>query len=247
MQKFIEPGMLLHYFLSFAGKLPINHGIVNDFMYDSRSGQYFMGLTHATDFEIQWWNQSEPIWVTASRAGISTALYYWPGCQVEFEPSPDFCVPFRPRSNSPTLNSNNVEAVLKASREYEFVLAYHNALGEEIRNNGAEGMASNRSRAMEELVKILERVLNESRSRIDLNVLVLSDHGMMTTAAHKKRYLEDYVDLSLIRMTVGSGAIKQIIPESGRSFEVISISPAERFPHFQAREEQILLCEKILI
>ncbi len=31
-----------------------------------------------------WWNDSEPVWVTAEKAGIRTATMFWPGSNVAY-------------------------------------------------------------------------------------------------------------------------------------------------------------------
>jgi predicted AlkP superfamily pyrophosphatase or phosphodiesterase len=62
-----------------TGDRPDRSGIVANRMEDaSRPGDIF---TMASD-DPYWWNEAEPIWVTAERAGVRTATMFWPGSNV---------------------------------------------------------------------------------------------------------------------------------------------------------------------
>ncbi|WP_019515829.1 alkaline phosphatase family protein [Sphingomonas sp. Mn802worker] len=62
-----------------TGVRPDRHGIVaNSFIDPARPDQTF---TMDSDDPF-WWNAAEPIWVTAEKAGISTATMFWPGANV---------------------------------------------------------------------------------------------------------------------------------------------------------------------
>lgn len=62
-----------------TGDQPDRSGIVANNMEDaSRPGEKF---TMASD-DPYWWNDAEPIWVTAEKAGVRTATLFWPGSNV---------------------------------------------------------------------------------------------------------------------------------------------------------------------
>lgn len=62
-----------------TGHRPDSSGIVANRMEDaSRPGEIF---TMASDDPF-WWNEAEPIWVTAEKAGVRTATMFWPGSNV---------------------------------------------------------------------------------------------------------------------------------------------------------------------
>ena len=62
-----------------TGDRPDRNGIVANSMEDaSRPDEKF---TMASD-DPYWWNDAEPIWVTAEKAGIRTATMFWPGSNV---------------------------------------------------------------------------------------------------------------------------------------------------------------------
>lgn len=62
-----------------TGLRPDRHGIVGNAMDDpQRPTDHF---TMASDDPF-WWNEAEPIWATAEKAGIRTATMFWPGANV---------------------------------------------------------------------------------------------------------------------------------------------------------------------
>lgn len=62
-----------------TGLRPDRNGVVsNNFVDPRRPDETF---TMASDDPF-WWSQSEPVWVTAEKAGIPTATMFWPGSDV---------------------------------------------------------------------------------------------------------------------------------------------------------------------
>jgi predicted AlkP superfamily pyrophosphatase or phosphodiesterase len=68
-----------HYALV-TGLHPDRHGIVgNKFEDPAHPDQSFSMAEHKGDF---WWEEAEPIWTAAEKAGIRTAPIFWPGADV---------------------------------------------------------------------------------------------------------------------------------------------------------------------
>ena len=71
-----------HYTLV-TGLRPDNHGIVSNNMIDPRRPAVRFSLGDARQaLDPFWWDEAEPLWVTAERAGIRTATMFWPGSEV---------------------------------------------------------------------------------------------------------------------------------------------------------------------
>jgi predicted AlkP superfamily pyrophosphatase or phosphodiesterase len=62
-----------------TGKRPDRNGIVGNAMVDPRRPNETFTMATEDPF---WWNEAEPIWVTAEKAGIRTATMFWPGSNV---------------------------------------------------------------------------------------------------------------------------------------------------------------------
>ena len=70
-----------HYTLV-TGKRPDHHGIVGNSMEDPRLGNFALKNREAVT-DRRWWDDAEPLWVTAERSGIRTATMFWPGSEAE--------------------------------------------------------------------------------------------------------------------------------------------------------------------
>jgi len=50
--------------------------MVQNFMYDSERNETFFMNPHPNASHPHWWNEAEPLWVTAEKQGIRTAVYW---------------------------------------------------------------------------------------------------------------------------------------------------------------------------
>lgn len=62
-----------------TGLRPDRHGIVHNTMHDPALGRFTLQLRDAVG-DGRWWG-GEPLWVTAERAGMPTAVLAWPGSE----------------------------------------------------------------------------------------------------------------------------------------------------------------------
>ena len=70
-----------HYTLV-TGLRPDRHGVVGNTMEaPEKPGVLFYTAASAVTQDPFWWDQAEPIWVTAERAGILTGTVFWPGSE----------------------------------------------------------------------------------------------------------------------------------------------------------------------
>src|ERR1700742_504615 len=65
-----------------TGLYPDEHGMVNNTMRDPVLGS-FSPPNRAANTDGRWWDQAEPIWVTAQKQGLRTASFFYPGTQAE--------------------------------------------------------------------------------------------------------------------------------------------------------------------
>lgn len=61
-----------------SGLFPEDHGVIDNVMYDPQMSDIFHG---DVDEPTQSWFRSEPIWITAEKSGLKTAVSGWPGKQ----------------------------------------------------------------------------------------------------------------------------------------------------------------------
>jgi len=67
-----------------TGKVPDHSGIVNNTMVDPALGSFSMGKSEAVA-DGRWWEDAEPVWVTAERHGIHAVTMFWPGTEAAIE------------------------------------------------------------------------------------------------------------------------------------------------------------------
>lgn len=66
-----------------TGKRPDRNGIVGNAMIDPvRPGQMFSMGDPKQALDPFWWQEAEPVWITAEKAGLRTATMFWPGSEV---------------------------------------------------------------------------------------------------------------------------------------------------------------------
>lgn len=68
-----------HYTLV-TGLRPDRHGIVHNSMSSPDLGRFMLSNREAVG-DARWWNDGEPLWVTAEKAGLVTATMFWPGSE----------------------------------------------------------------------------------------------------------------------------------------------------------------------
>src|SRR3546814_13624670 len=76
-----------------TGKRPDNNGIVGNNMIDPRRpGVKFSLGDPKQSLDPFWWDEAEPAWVTAGKAGVRSATVFWPGSEVAIgeQRSPDW-------------------------------------------------------------------------------------------------------------------------------------------------------------
>src|SRR5207342_114560 len=93
-----------HYSMA-TGLTPGQHGIVVNQFFDAKRGAMFLRTSASEGV----WFGGEPIWVTAERAGIRTAAYFWTGSEAEIGGvRPSYWYPF----NAAVADSTKVRQIM---------------------------------------------------------------------------------------------------------------------------------------
>ncbi|XP_035214155.1 glycerophosphocholine cholinephosphodiesterase ENPP6-like [Stegodyphus dumicola] len=191
-------------------------------MYDSYYGDFFLMGPNDTASVPHWWDWAEPIWITAEKHGIRSALYWWDGCQVEIKGrKPTYCRKYKYVGYSwPTVNEDAKEALLTAldlleNDEIQLVQIYYEPVdfyGHKYGPNSDE-----RKHAVKDIDNLLDLVQREMATRgLDskVNMVVVSDHGMTSTDSRGLNVinLQQIIDISDIRYMVYYGATSMLLP-----------------------------------
>ncbi|WP_294391647.1 ectonucleotide pyrophosphatase/phosphodiesterase [uncultured Sphingomonas sp.] len=200
-----------HYALV-TGLRPDRNGIVGNKMEDpARPGELF---TMATK-DAYWWQQSEPIWITAERAGIPTATLFWPGSEVALgNVRPHDWLPYD-KAEPGRMRVDQLLAWLRrplAARP-GFATLYFDVVDENTHHHGigsAEGIAA--IREVDGNVGYLTAEL--ARSGIAANLVIVSDHGMAPSGPDRVVMLDTLANPADYRV-IEDGANVSLYPRPG--------------------------------
>jgi predicted AlkP superfamily pyrophosphatase or phosphodiesterase len=193
-----------HYGIA-TGMYPGTHGIVaNDFFDSERGARYSLGNIETV--EDGSWYGGTPLWVAAEQQGMVTASYFWVGSEADVQSvRPTYYTPY----DSSVPHMERIESVLEwlaYPNEYRphLITLYFSAVDSAGHASGTS--SPELQRAIEGLDSQLGSLFDGIETLdIDINVFVVSDHGMIDLDLASVVYLDDTVDLRGVRV-IGSGA-----------------------------------------
>lgn len=209
-----------HYTLV-TGLVPDRHGIVHNRMVDPDLGPFRLSLRAAVS-DGRWWDEAEPIWVTAQRHGLRSATMFWPGSEARIDGvRPDDWMPYA--GDMP--HAERIRRVLRwldrpEARRPHLITLYFSALDEAGHDHGpgspeAVAALADIDRALARLEAGLRR-----RGLFDaVDLVVVSDHGMAEVDVANPRRLDERIALHDDEV-VSSGESAGIAPRPGRDAEV---------------------------
>ena len=193
-----------------TGLYPESHGVVGNTFWDPDLKEEFYYTDPSRSMQPKWWLGGEPLWVTAERNGIQSAIHMWPGSEAHIQLEPTFLDKY----NSTEELSRKVDRILAlldlpshtdpeattaAVTRPRMILAYVpnvDADGHKFGPNSTEirDTISN----VDTMLHDLFSGLNERNLTNVVNVVVVSDHGMVTTSNDRLIQLEDLIDVGLV-------------------------------------------------
>lgn len=208
-----------HYTLV-TGMYPDHHGIVSNTMTDARLGGFRMADSVAVHTE-GWW-VGEPIWTTAERQGRRSGAFFWPGSEVAHDGVwPTRWMHFDDKfPNAARVDSVLTWLTLPGGRALSFIALYYSDVDHAGHDFGpaAPQVDSAIARVDSMIGKLVDGLAARGLSD-RVNVVVVSDHGMMETPADHVIFLDDYISLSDVDI-VEAAEIGQIVPKPGKLDDV---------------------------
>lgn len=193
-----------HYTLA-TGLFPDHHGIIGNKFINRATGKKFSLSNREVKHDAHYYG-GEPIWLTAQRQGLRTAVFYWPGSDVAVQgkyPDKYFNYDQEPRLTF----GQRIDGILKQLRRPEakrpqLIMAYF----EQPDHNGhVYGPQAKQTRiAVMEIDKLISNLYERIQKlpiSDNVNFIVVSDHGMTLTMPEKhidaRQYLkkEWYYDI----------------------------------------------------
>jgi predicted AlkP superfamily pyrophosphatase or phosphodiesterase len=197
-----------HYTLV-TGLYPESHGIVGNTFWDPDMHEEFSYTKPESSMQPKWWG-GEPLWVTAEKQGIRTAIHMWPGSEAHIlGVEPSFLDTFNSEEplsskvrrvlellDKPGIENNNVPV---DEMRPQFIAAYVPNVDTDGHIYGPNSTEIRKSIAdVDDMLDQLFIGLEERNLTNIVNVVVVSDHGMATTDTDRLIQLEDLVDPNAI-------------------------------------------------
>lgn len=209
-----------HYSLV-TGLRPDHHGVVDNTMEDARiPGVRFTLSNAAAVTDRRWWDQAEPVWVTAEKQNVRTATMFWPGSEAAIQgvrPTRYATFDGKVSANARTdmvlswLDRGNAEG-------FGFVTLYF----DDVDHAGHE-QGPGSPMVMEALAKVdraVGRLIDGLAARkLDANIVVVSDHGMAPVSASRVVRIDQMLPTGSYRV-ISSGPFAGIEPVAGREAEL---------------------------
>lgn len=196
-----------HYTLA-TGLYPDHHGIVANSFMDGATGEKF-SLGVAEEKSNPHFYGGEPVWVTAQRQGLRTAVFYWPGSDVKVcgtYPDTYYKYDQKPRLTFQQRMDGVVRALsLPADQRPDLVMAYMEQPDASGHDFGPQ--SKHTRQAMMQMDSLLRRCY-EGLQRLpiarDINFIVVSDHGMTWVDANRCINLKPYLKPQWVKAVEGS-------------------------------------------
>ncbi len=219
-----------HYSLV-TGLHPGHHGVVGNNMHDVERDAWFSLSNREAVADARWWG-GEPIWVALERAGRPTAPLFWPGSEAPVGG-------VRPRHWQPYDGEVGNEArgdrllewlALPPGERPVFLTLYMSDVDSAGHAHGPD------SREVDDALAAVDRALGHFVSGLErvglldeVDLIVVSDHGMASTSRERAILLDDYLDLETVTV-VDWSPVLMLRSRSGHDDEVFA-ALSGRHPH----------------
>jgi len=205
-----------HYTLV-TGLTPDHHGVVGNTMEDAAipNQRFSLGNREAV-IDRRWWDQAEPVWVTAQKNGVPSATMFWPGSEADIHG-------VRPSEwrvfNGKISAEQRVATVLEwmdkplATRP-RFITLYFDEVDHSGHMNGPDSELTTQAAAhVDQVIGMLLSGLNQRQ--INANIVIVSDHGMAAIDSSRTIVLDQLAPRSSYRL-ITAGAYAGIEPQAGQ-------------------------------
>ena len=196
-----------HYTLV-TGLHPESHGVVGNTFWDPALDEDFYYTDPKRSMQPKWWDDGEPLWVTAEKQNVTTAIHMWPGSEAHIKSlEPTFLDKFNGTEDL-TRKANRIFELLDTSGPTlaPAVASRPQLIAAYVPNVDADGhLYGPNSTEIRDTIQSVDTMLHHLFTGLEqrnltkiVNVVVVSDHGMATTSTDRLVQLDDLIDLDLV-------------------------------------------------
>lgn len=174
-----------------------SHGIIANNFWDPVSKKKFRSADKDAYFSPHWW-LGEPVWETAMKAGLRTANLMWPGPnRTSSGVSPTYPVPWSAPDEFPLerkLNQLMQWIDLPFDERPQLILAYVDSLDRDGHIYGPFSEEVNSTlKDIDSFAKNLTTMLEERHLTDIVDIIFVSDHGMVDTTNFQYVHISEYI------------------------------------------------------
>lgn len=215
-----------------TGLHPDRHGIVHNTMRDGVLGGFWLSNREAVG-DGRWWGGT-PAWVSAQRAGLATAAFFWPGTEADIagiRPAR-----WRPYDGDIPMQTR-VDTVLgwlsePAATRPRFMTLYFEHVDESSHSHGPHSAeAHTAQRAVDAALGRLLDGMDARGLAGAVNIVLVSDHGLAEVPPGNTVIIEDMVDPADVEL-VTAGQVVGFVARPGRE-AAAEQALIGRHPHYQ--------------
>ncbi|WP_371281898.1 ectonucleotide pyrophosphatase/phosphodiesterase [Dokdonella sp.] len=214
-----------HYAL-ITGLRPDRNGIVANIMEDGQiPDQRFAASNRQAIENARWWNDATPLWITAKRAGLHSGIMFWPGSEAPVQGShPDFWSRYDEELEAVTRVDNVLGwLTLPIDQRPSLMTLYLDTIDKTGHHFGPDSVELNAElRIVDAMVRRLVDGLIERGLEHAVNLVIVSDHGMVATSPERVVILDEILPGEAAR-TISYGVLTGIAPNPGQTHKVEAI------------------------
>uniref|UniRef100_A0A1I8H347 Choline-specific glycerophosphodiester phosphodiesterase n=1 Tax=Macrostomum lignano TaxID=282301 RepID=A0A1I8H347_9PLAT len=193
-----------------------SHGIVGNSMYDPLFNASFNKGTR----DERWWNASEPIWINAKKQGLKSATFFWPGSEVSFKGvRQDYWFNYSGSVSFETRVSTVLEWITE--KDVQMATMYLNEPDSSGHKFGPKSKQVREAlKKVDDTIRSLFEGLKAKKFSNKVNVLIVSDHGMMGMTPDKVIHLDSSMD-ELVDRVLDSGPLLAMNAKPGKRKQLV--------------------------
>ncbi|NND73170.1 MAG: alkaline phosphatase family protein [Rhodothermales bacterium] len=184
-----------------TGLHPAKHGIVSNTMYDPGMDASFRLSDNEAQLNPEWWS-GEPIWVTATKNDLVSACMFWPGSETEHDGYlPDMYKAFDgDLSSEDRVNQLLAWMALPEDERPDFATLYFDIVDSAGHRHGPQSkQVHDAVLEVDASIRLLVSGLKAQGIK-DPNIVLVSDHGMAEIDTTRVIFLDDYIDMTDVRI-----------------------------------------------
>lgn len=186
------------------------HGIISNNFYNARTFEKFSMRSESKKTNPIWYEKN-PIWVLLENNAIKTASFFWPASDVQISHTrPSYYKKYDGRINTETRIDQIIKWFqLEEKERPHFVSLYLSNVDHAGHKYGP--LSTQVKEEIHHLDHSLKHLFDElSALPIEINTIIVSDHGMQTIDQHFVFHLSDYVDIENISYISGYGSVSYL-------------------------------------